>query len=193
MTVNDLSPGFVRVFYASARGAHTQTLPIRFNTPPVIGADPELLLTGGGTSPASTAVNAYITVAKAVMPPTTAYTGWEIYSKEVGEDPVFLFGGDLTVLGTSATAINNDSQGVASFRTSVGGKLLFYFMDIGVAQVNTRTALRTTSSGFIGALATYVLGANCIVYGRDGGRGIAGLWWTTKTNDALRKRELINA
>lgn len=193
MAVNDLAPGFIKVFYTSGSLSHEHIFPIKFDGTPSPGIEPNLQSVSGGVIAAGSGVSGLITVLKAQMPSTATYTGWEVYSKSVGADPTFIFGDDLSIVGTSATAVLLNSMTTASFRTSAGGVMKIVQVDVGITAVNTRTALRVGTAGYPGALATYILGSSAIVYGRDGGRAVSGIYFTTKTNDAIRKKRLLDS
>jgi hypothetical protein len=81
---------------------------------------------------------------------------------------------------------------VYSFRTGAGGVLKIYGMEASIA-ANQRLPLRTSSAAPHGAIATYLMGTDGWVIGRDGGFPIAGRFITTKINDALRKKQLLDA
>lgn len=191
MPTNDLAPGFIKLFYTSNGNQHIDTIPILFDGVPTIGLEP-LLLNASGTSVTTTVgLTAYITAIKIMLHTTSSYTGFEVYSKAVGGEPIFIWGNDLSIAGTSATATVVDSQAVISFRSSQGGVAKIYIMEHTQA-VNQRVAARTGAAAPVGTLVTFLLGTTNIRISRDGGRLISGIYYTTKTNDALRKKRLLD-
>lgn len=192
MAENDIAPGFIKLFYNSNGHSHQAILPCLYNPPsPAIGSDPVLAQKGGTTQAASAAVAAYVTAIKTMLPATGTFTGWEAYSKAAGLDPVFLYGDDLAVVGTSGGSVQPNTQVVVSFRTGAGGVMKLYLMEGGQA-ANQRVAARTTAAAPFGAFITYILGNTNWVVGRDNGFPTFGLWVTTKVNDALRKKFVLN-
>lgn len=188
---NSLAPGFIKLFYQSNGNQHIDTIPIQPSGTPTPGSMPNITDNGLNIVTALAGVTAYVNAVKGFLNTASAYTGWEFYSQAVGSDPVFIYGGDLNIPGTSATAIVVDSEIVASYRSGNGGTGKLYIME-GTQAVNQRVAGRTGAAAPIGGLYTYLLGATNIRICRDGGRPISGLWYTTKTNDALRKKRLLD-
>lgn len=188
---SELSPGFIKLFYTSNGNPHIDTIPVQPSGTPVPGSMPNVTDTGLNIVTALAGVTAYVTAMKAFLNVASSYTGWEFYSQAVGDEPVFIYGDDLSIVGTSATATVVDSEIVASYRSGNGGTGKVYIME-GTQAVNQRIAGRVGAAAPVGALYTFLLGATNIRICRDGGRPISGLWYTTKTNDALRKKRLLD-
>lgn len=192
MPVNDLAPGFIKLRYSVSARSHVATIPIRFDGVPTPGSDPQLLKRSGSPIAALDGVTAYWTVIKAILANTSTLTGYEVYSKSVGGDPLFLWGDDLNIAGTNVSAAIPMSQSVLTFRTTNGGILKIYIMETSAA-LNAKIALRVTSAAPWGAMFNYIAGADSIIIGRDGGFPSSGIWVLTKTNDALRRKALLDA
>lgn len=192
MASNDLAPGFIRLYYTSNGHPHVQVLPISFDSTPVAGTEPNLESRDGSAVAASAFMAAYLAVWRAIFPIATAWTGFEVYSKEILGDPQYIWGDDLTIVGSNGSGVQSNSQVTYTFRTNQGGVMRLVAMEAAIA-TTVRAPLRTTLAAPNGAIATYILGAtNCII-GRDGGFPISGIFITSKVNDALRKRYTLNA
>lgn len=191
MSDNDLAPGFIRLFYTSNNHRHEDVIPIRFSGTPTPGVEPNILDNGDNVVSASGGLLVYVNTIKGFHHTSSSFTGWEIYSKGVGADPTFVFGADLSVVGTSAVALVPFGQMVTTFRTNQGGVGKLYLMETPQAP-NQRIAARTTLAAPYGAFIANLLGATGIRIGRDGGKYVSGIYITTKVNDALRKRYVLN-
>lgn len=187
----DLAPGFIKLFYTSNTHPHEAIIPVRFDGTPTPGSIPNVLQASGTPQAVGTALTALITVLKPYLHTSASYTGYEVYTKAVGVDPVFVYGDDLAIAGTGATAGTPYGQIVFSFRTAQGGIVKLYVMEP-ITAANTRNPIRTTSGAPLGALATFILGSTNPVIGRDGGIPIFGMFATSKVNDALRKKYLLD-
>lgn len=189
---NDIAPGFVKIFYTSNSNPHVQTLPVDYDaSTPTPGNDPILVQADGGTMTGSAAVAAWVAVFKTLFAATATFTGFEFYEKTPGNDPTFVFGDDLNIVGTNGGAVVPMEQVVYSFRTGAGGVLKIYGMEASVA-VNVRLPLRVSSAAPHGAIATYLLSGDNFIVGRDNAFPISGIYVTSKLNDALRKRQLLD-
>ena len=193
MAVNDLAPGYAKLFYTSAGRAHVQTLPCSYNpTTPTIGQEPVLDQQGGTTINAGAAISAWLTAVRAVFHSSTTFTAYEFYQKSVNSDPIFVYGQDLNIAGTSSTVNTPYAQAVLSFRTGAGNVMKTYLME-GAITVNQRIPNRISAAVPYGAVVTYLLGATNWIVGRDNAFPISGIYITTKFNDALRKKGLLGA
>lgn len=188
---NDLAPAFVKLYYQSNGHNHVATIPCVFSGTIVPGEKPLVIIKSGSPIDVDVAITAYWAVQKAQLKATDSLLSYECYEKQPGEDPDFFFGDDLPIVGTNGGTTLPFSQVSATFRTGLGGLLRLFLMEC-VTTINTKTALRTTAGGYAGALATYVLGNTSWIIGRDGATPITGLWVTTKYNDALRRKFLLN-
>lgn len=192
MAINDLAPGFIKLFYNSNGHNHVDTIPIRPSGTPVPGTMPNVLDAGDNVVTALVGLTAYITAIKALYHTSASFVGYEVYTKAIGFDPLFVFGDDLNIAGTSAVAAVPDGEVVITFRTAQGGVAKFYAME-GSTATNVRTAARTGAAGIVGTLTTFFLGATNIRMGRDTAKIISGIYFTSKINDALRKKRVLDA
>lgn len=190
MAVNDLAPGFIKVAYNVASRPHIATLPVIWDGVPSVGVQPSVIQNNTLPALASVAVDEYCDAIRVIFHSTATWTGFECWKKEVGGDPVFVYGDDLALAGTSATVPNTDAQATLVFRTSLGNLMKIYLMEHSAAD-DARIPLKSTAPAPWNTMFSYFTGALGFVVGRDGGRAIAGTFVTTKTNDALRKRRLL--
>ena len=153
---------------------------------------PNIINTGSNIVTAGTGVNAYVTALKAFLHTSSSYTGWEAWIKEPGEDATFLYGEDISIVGTSASAIVPYSQITVTFRSTAGGIGKCVIME-GTQAVNQRIPARITAAAPVGALVTFLLGDTNPRRTRDNGIYTSGIFYTTKTNDALRKKFQLDA
>lgn len=115
----------------------------------------------------------------------------EIWSKPTPEsDPLFIKVLDIADVGSSASTIVPYSQGVLTLRTEAGGITKVYLMET-VFAVNTHDP-RPFADTRVSALSAALTASASVWYGRDNSYPIIGLNWNTKTNDALRKKYLLN-
>lgn len=189
MTVHDLSPGFIIVFYNSNGHSHKHVIPIS-NPIDTGGGEYTVASKSGGAIDVDTAMAAWATACKPLFAAGSTLLYWELWTKAgVSGDPVFRETGDLSVVGTNGGAAVALSQVVASYRTSLGGIGKVEFLETAQA-VNVVT--KPVYAGGFGTWATYILGAGSIYAGRDEGFPVSIPKIVTKTNDALRKKYVLN-
>jgi hypothetical protein len=188
---NSLYPGFIKLKYTGASLTHYQILPVKVSGTPVVGVEPVFTMKGGGTANMTAALTSYLTLQKAEVPNTVTFVSadyWDINS--VGADPVWIFTLPLTIVGTNATATDQLKQRVISFRSSLGGGAFNYLLQIPTnVAVNARQNF-PTSNAPANATSGWLTGATSIVIARDGGWLVVPNWYTTKYNDAARKKVL---
>lgn len=192
MPINTLAPAYVVLNYIGASNIPHKmvfgVLPdnLTLTTPTIKSKD-------GSSVAINTAMTTLVNVLKALVPSTMTYTDYDLWRKDTPtSDPLWVYNGSLAVVGTGGTGIAN-SQLVASWRSGAGGVGKTYVME-GSTAINL--VLKPTTYGGLAsaqALATYLLGNTCIIYARDNGFPIAVPKMFTKTNDALRKKTVLNA
>lgn len=195
MTVNSLYPAFVRFYYAVSGRQHVHQVPVGFSPGSVTpGADPTTvaLISPGGAVTFDDFCATYVAWIAALY--NTAATSfsraelWEVASP--GADPTFVSVEYLGTTGSSASAVNPYSQLTISFRTSAGGILKIVLLDQ-VQAANVRDDFPVANVA-VGAIASYILSTASPIIGRDNGRPVAGIRFLTKTNDVIRKRNLLD-
>lgn len=188
---NDLSPGYLRVRYSGAQVTHFQTIPVEPVGTVTIGNEPNFLDKSGATVAMHTFVDAYVAAVKTLVSAAVTFVDAEFWSQPTPADnPVWIYTHPLTVVGTNATASVTDRQISISYRTSQGGLAFFYLLDVsGAIGADSRQNFPTAQS-IVNTFNTFMVSnANCW-RGRDLGKLIAPVWFTTKNNDALRKKSL---
>ena len=188
MTVFSLFPGFVRLRYTVEARPHVQTLPCK----------PFLAFTGewfveladqvGGVL-WTTAIESYLTSLAGVFQGTvTQFASAELYTLSDPEaDPLFVEAYAPTGPVFTGGIAQDWMESVFTFRTQSGGILRLYLME-GTSSINQRVFPPLYAGAGSKAVADYILSAQSFVFGRDGSRAIAGIAFTTKTNDKLRKK-----
>lgn len=190
MTHNSLAPSFVKVFYSVGARNHIATLPCRIDGTPTPGVEPEFIQNNGLLTPAATAVDEYCDAIRVIFHNTAIWTGFEVWAYDGSEDPIFIYADDLNLAGTNATTPNVDGMATLTFRTSNGGIGKIVLMEHSAAD-DARIPLRASSPAPWNTMYSYFTGALGWVIGRDDGEYIGGIFVTTKTNDALRRKRLL--
>lgn len=189
MAINDISPGFVIITYSLALRIHKMTLPVRPVTPdPLITGN---LLENNSGTPVSLggSVDALIAIIKGFFNTGAEFVSAELWSKPTPADnPLFIESYAIGVVGTSPTATQTDGQAVLTHRTTGGGLHRLYLMESSFV-ANTRETAPFVS-GALNTLSQYMRGNAGWITGRDNARLSAPIAFTTKVNDALRKRRL---
>lgn len=190
--INDLAPGFSKIRYAAMGMTHQMIVPIRaFDGAPVPGTEPQVMR--WNNSPAGwVSMNvALVDQLADFFDVTTVFGLCEVWSKAVGQDPVFVYATESGNLGDNVGDNVEDAMVTLTYRTSLGGNGKFQLME-GVFNPNFRSAWATGDAAPYGGFLSYVLGDSHPWAGRDGGRPVAGINKTTKTSDALRRKRLLN-
>jgi hypothetical protein len=192
MTVNSLSPGFIKLYYIGAQNIqHIMTIPVAIAD---IGVTPATIHQKDLTSVSWVAgITAYVTVLKAEMPTTTTFQYAELWSMPTPtSDPVFVSTVSLSIVGTKSGAAVSNSQIVFSFRSSCGGVGKVYLLE-GNEVVNS--VFKAPAYGDAGKLGVvnYLIGSSGIVVARDGCFPVNIPRILTKTNDPMRKKTVLGA
>lgn len=156
--------------------------------------DPTIVYTKfGSTSGLSDAlVEDFVPFLQPFFRATDSFDEAEVWSQPTPEsDPVFVELIPIALVGTSPASTVPFSQAVLSLRTAAGGIGKVYMME-GTLPVNTHDP-RPFSNVAVSDLANYLTGPGSIWYARDNSFPVLGLTLNTKTNDALRKKYLLNA
>lgn len=187
---NSLSPGFVRLIYTANGRIHKATLPCM----PVDNAGTWAIEKNNATlySPWTAAVDAFVLVFKPFLNTAdevqTAQL-WTQYSEN--SDPVFREEYAIAAAGTSAAAALVYGQQTMVFRTENGGLLRLYIMEP-ASSVNYHF-FPPFPAGVYENMRAHVMGATTgWLIGRDGGRPTSCCSVTSKVNDKLRKKFLLN-
>lgn len=186
--MNSLYPGFVKVFYTQNGHAHTMTLPV---LPSGTGSS-ATVTKNDGTLYASfaAAMAAFATVLVPLLNNAGGIGRAELWTLATPTaDPVFQLADDTAAAGTSAVAATPLSQFTLTQRTSAGG-----LAKLVVLESPTTINLRFNAPlpvGNVKNLATWMQGVNGWIIGRDGGKIVTEIAYTTKINDALRKKYLL--
>lgn len=189
MAINSLYPGFWKIFYTSGGHQHVMTVPVK---PVEVGGvwlheDKN----GNQTASLTVAATAFITAIKTQLHTTGNFDYVELWTMaSPSADAVFREAVNLNIAGTSATTTLQWGQAVYVFRTVAGGLYRLYLMEPG----DTNNIYgHAPWAGGNAALETALTGINSYVAARDGSYLASLASKVTKTNDALRKKYLLNA
>lgn len=194
MAQNSLYPGFIKLKYTVAGRPHHQILPVEYSVnPPSIGVEPQLI-TDDGTISMGDAIDSYEDIIDDFFNSTdTNFVLAEAWSLATPEsDATFVYAYPIGHAGASASTTVAYSQSVFSFRSSAGGYLKLYYMETRYS-VNQEDPFPFTAAERT-ALYTYLTDPlTNWIKARDGGVVVSGINFFTKTNDALRKKYLLNS
>lgn len=189
MALNSLWPGFVRLEYLAATTKHIAILPC---APVNLAGVWNLTLKGGANQTFTAAIDAYMVVLRPCSPATMTFVSAQLWTlANPTADPVFVQEYGLNLAGTAAGGIVVDSQIVTTYRTGLGGLYRHYQMESSLAALNTKYKGPNFMNAVQLALINYIIGANGWIIGRDSGTLIVAISQITKTNDALRRRRLL--
>lgn len=190
--VDGLAPSFVKIYYESIHGPHTQTVPVNLVSGGMPGGTFELYAKDNSQINWVTGITALVNAMKANFHSSVVFQYAELYSKGgTAVAPVFLDTTVLSIAGTHATASNAAGQMVFSIRSDLGGKGFLYLMDHS-GGLNQKLKAPAYGGATILAVVTYLLSASNIVLCRDNGYPVVVTKVLTKTNDALRRRYRIS-
>jgi hypothetical protein len=198
MAQNSLSPGFVKLFYSVAGRPHKQILPVLPATVYEPGTLPSSVRFQLGDNIAqitfAAAMDAYDDILDDGLNTTDGnITLAEFWQQPlVTDDPQFVSVYEIGHAGASATATVPYSQRTTTFRTSLGG----YYKNVVLDQVNPVNVedAYPFAAGVALNLYNFLTDPTTnFIRGRDGGFIVSGINTVTKTNDALRKKYLLNA
>lgn len=189
MANNSLYPGFVRISYKAHGHPHKQVIPCT----PALQAGTWFVETTDSSTflQWDTAVNALLALEKVFINTADGFDGAELWTLATPTSaPVFRTNVTLAIAGTSGAAAVANSQMVFSFRTSLGGRLKLFLMETGNGPDSV--VRPPFAAGANKNLSDYVIAAASWLRGRDGGHIISPAGLVTKTNDALRKKYVLN-
>lgn len=191
MTINSLSPAFLKLYSTFSTITHVMTLPVVPSGTWTPGVQPDLATYGGGSQSLESCMSLLMPVLRPFFGSTTEFNRVEAWHKPTPEsDPIWIYTSVIALPGLAASASANNLQGVVTFRTNLGGMFKFYMMEMQSGQtVNLRDPYPFTTT-IATNLANMLMAATSFVYGRDGGKLVVPMYYTTKYNDALRKRRL---
>jgi hypothetical protein len=164
-------------------------IPINFAAPPVQGVDPTLLSTNGDEALFTDSILNFVTVGLAPsFAPTTQFGFADIYAvNSVTGIRTFIYTVTLAEVGTSVSPNIALVEGVFVFKTTAGKPLKVYTME-GVWTQDQRSVGEVPADGRED-LVDYILSPGNIFYGRNDAWPLAFQTFTSKVNDALRRRE----
>jgi hypothetical protein len=188
MAVNDISPGFVKLYYNSGGRNHVQTLPVK-PVSPIAGGSNDVYDAVGNPVSFFGAIATYAALLQNMLTSSDDIIRAELWSKPTPSDnPIFLQARDLSLAGAGTSAGEDFVQTSLTMRSASGGLLRHSLQD--TKYNNNIVSSAPFSQGEITALVDYYLSDDAIVFARDGGRAITSIRFITKVNDAIRKKAL---
>lgn len=197
MSHNDLHPMWIELQYAVGTRLHVKRIPVLpysggVPTPGLDPADYSLLRKDNGEITFDVAVDEMMAVISPLFHTSVNFSIADLwYKSSIDADPVWLCVYEVGQTGDSVTTPTTDGQLVMSHRTVGGGKYMDYFMESSYA-VNLKDDFPFGTVNWTN-YGNYVKGISSVVRGRDSTAIAANKRVTTKTNDALRKRRLLDA
>lgn len=189
MAVNCLAPGYIKIFYTANGHDHVMTIPCA-PTDDVPNFDMEIR--AGGNVDQETGIGELLDVVVPFFETATTFNGWEAYTQaDCDSAPVFQNNGVLTsVNGTNVGAAADWYQATLTFKTFLGGRGRFQMME-GAFGANQHLPI-VGIGGIVEALSDYLTGTTTWVQARDNSNLKVPINYTTKMNDTLRKKYLLD-
>lgn len=191
MASNSRSPAFVLLKYTANTRPHVMSFCI---SPETIGVGEATVVYNkfGATLALADSLNEdLVPLLAAFYRGADSFDEAEVWSQPTPEDdPLYCETIPIAIVGTNSNPTVAMSQAVLSMRTGAGGIAKLYLMESTIA-ANIHDP-RPFSNAAVSDLSNYLTGAASIWYARDNSFPILGLTWNTKTNDALRKKYLLN-
>jgi len=193
MTEFDDSPGYVLIKYQNGSFPHHAKIKVIPSTTPVVGAEPLFTTLGNGNVLMSTCIDAWITIVRTVYDADTTFISAEFWSKPTpADDPVWCYEHPINVTGNVVGNVQLAGEMVFSFRTFGGHLMKLYFMDFSdQIDLNVRAALGTIGAGANANIRDYVLSDASWLVAKDNSHAVAPLYYNTKMNDVLRRKEIL--
>lgn len=191
MASNNLKPGYITIFYTFAAMQHKMTFPVIPVPGWNVGDEPTIETKGVADVTMSAAITALMPLIRPFFGAGVDFGRAEAWFYPDGsDDPVWVYTHTIGLVGTHATQSNPAAQGVLTFRTAAGGVYKIYMMEVsGGIAINTRDPF-PFSAAINTNLAAYLVSANSWVYGRDNAPLVVPMNYTSKYNDAIRKKRL---
>lgn len=199
MSHNSLYPAFIVLSYNSNSHDHLMRIPVACDQdyPPGTPATNIFLFmgdpAGAGDVLMSEALDAFVALLKPFFPASATINRGElwVYPNETS-DPIWTSVHELDEVGTGAGGAQPNGQAVISYRSSFGGIARHYLMET-IFAPNAR-AKSPLPVGTIRNLSNYVASpSGSWIRARDNGYLVTPIAWTTKTNDQLRKKFVLDA
>jgi len=194
MTVNSISPGWLKVSYFVGTHPHHQILPIKPITPVPGESDGFATTKDGDTySIPSWLEEQYYPAWQPLFSTAASINQVELWSKPTpDDDPIWIFTySGAGIVGTAGGTAVAAGQLMLTYRSLGGGIFKQYFMETPYP-VNVVDPAPFSNAAQAG-MADVITNNLSIVCARDNGFIGAELKSLTKTNDALRKKYLLNA
>jgi hypothetical protein len=191
MAENSLHPGFVRIYYQDQSSTHKQTIPVNW-VAGVLSGNYGLIGANASNVAWGIRVDEWIALLRPMVQATVSFLYAELWQVDFPSgDETFLELHDIGLAGTKTGTNNPTTQTIFSCRTAGGGVAKVALIG-GDFALNVAARPPNYSHPAYKAVADYLSASNTWFYGRDGTYVVNVSRVLTKTNDALRKRLLLN-
>lgn len=190
MARHSLFPNSISINYTTNGHSHKQVLPVGA----IAGSSPgwTLPVRGGGTVDWRDAVDDYALLLAALIDDVDSIDSADLYSYEATDAPAeFIASHTIGLSGTSAAAAKPWTQVVFPFK-SIGGNALRLTLMEGIMDPDDRQTFASSTFPAACALMEFVLSVDDWIITRGGTFPSTPLGFTTKINDKLRKRYLLD-
>lgn len=185
MALNDLFPGFIRVYYHSQFAPHVQTIPTRQPAFATIGDVPTYTAWDASSVSATVMMTAYLDALKALVVPDISIDSWTAFNVTApGAEPQPVFAETYGHVGTATLT----GWAAAVQRTYIWRTTAFGFFKLVVLDNPTDNSFnaRTPFTSEEVAVETALINSAHAFSGRDGFQPLIRLGVTVTLNEKLR-------
>lgn len=196
MAHNSLWPAFVVLNYTANGHEHIMRIPVQCDTDytPGLPFGSVQIWDGDGLDVnLETSLDAYLDLVKIFYKTTDTFNTANFWVYPTPEsDPLWISGQALGVSGTNSGANLANGQVVMTYRSYFGGIARHYFMEpVVIANQRLKPPFSVTDIDNLTDYVTSIAGG--WIKARDNGRLVVPIAWTTKINDELRKKYVLDA
>lgn len=183
-------PGFVVMQYVVSGRIHRAKYQVKFVGVPVPGVEPELQRRDGTSNTLTSAMASWVAVIRTAFNTAVDFQFAEAwYQPTPTADPLYIYTATIALTGSSATATGVSRQLTLTNRTAGGSILKIVLLEGAFTLTDSVDTFPYAPGGISANIMTYLLGATCVIRGKDDTLVVAGIKALLKTNDALRKRQ----
>lgn len=197
MTVNSLSPAFVRINYQSAFGPHTMTIPsVPVDDGLLVDADSGnwAFVLRGAELPVGVdgAINDFVNLIKVNFPTGVTFIDYVVYQQPAPEDaPYPVWSNTLAIVGTGGAGIwSKATQETWTFRADDFTTYKLVLLDYSAGSFDKITAISGIPS--LEAIRAYIVAPETWIASRGGGRPNTFLQIAQTLNEKLRRAYRMN-
>lgn len=186
MTVNSLSPAFVKLNYSRTGFSHTATYPVAPDGALTPGDNPQMAIKSGFSIDFVSAMEDYSNLLKPIFTAEFTINTAEFWSQPTpSDDPVWIYTHSLGDAGTNPADLTPASEAVMTARTDNGGLIRLYYLEV---PIPVNLAYFSTFPSDYADIADFFLSSDSWLRGRDNGFPLTFISLKTKTNDVLLRK-----